>query len=643
MGDEVSQKRRLPVFACVECRQSKVKCHQDGAQCSRCRRLGIACRREKGFKRLNRSSKIQQLESEIQDLHQHIGSERTPFLAPLPQLDTSPPATGYIRYSSATPVRSSSHDLSRACRTTILAQFQPPLLSQSLDRPSTPIRFSLNDIALEVAQADILFKTFFDKYHRYLPFLDKSLTSSECHKKSSVLFWTIIAIASRQDRSDSPLSCKLYPLLHEMILHTVASPPVRLATIQAMILICNWPTTSVRMTTDISLTFISLAYSAAKALGLHRPGQEREYSLTHDIDLDSNRAQRLRTWIACAVTAQNLIQNHGLEPITTLQDWISTQTCEGKSAADVPIELQRHLMICRLREKICRHLAQGFLDPSGVAPEAERRNFTSSLEAELQVLSNQLRPNISFATALRLQDAETCLYSTNFLPCSNSEAAQAGMLKAYSSAASLISYVISSQLSPALLSSAPLLFTRMLFDAATVLWHVLNSSISLSLDRSHGKTLFDAATFVMRHMAATDDDLPMRGARCLNLLWYIGERDSELRNCPPRLHVESRMTANLAFSCLVRIRDFKATSNIGNLNDYYKSSSSVSVWSMSHAKDGMEQCAAQPATQTKSTGCHEHNEADPDGQTEPRVSQSSDTLPDMDWLWSSDSPIFVDF
>lgn len=95
-----------------------------------------------------------------------------------------------------------------------------------------------------------------------------------------MLFWTIIAIAARQNREMPDLLARLKPSLEDMLQTMMFNNPTHLPHIQAMILWAAWPLPNLRSWNDKTLLVISAAVPHAMQLGLHRPGFENEYSRT---------------------------------------------------------------------------------------------------------------------------------------------------------------------------------------------------------------------------------------------------------------------------------------------------------------------------------------------------------------------------
>jgi len=71
--------------ACTRCRQSKLRCDSssDISPCVRCVRLGLTCERDTSYKRVNKRSKIDDLEKQVEHLRSVMGQgQRSPSSKP---------------------------------------------------------------------------------------------------------------------------------------------------------------------------------------------------------------------------------------------------------------------------------------------------------------------------------------------------------------------------------------------------------------------------------------------------------------------------------------------------------------------------------------------------------------------------------
>lgn len=129
-----------------------------------------------------------------------------------------------------------------------------------------------------------------------------------------------------------------------------------------------------------------------------------------------------------------------------------------------------------------------------------------------------------------------CIYFLDGIP---SDLRKVGILKAYSTASTLILTVISDDKSHELLSHSPLPTWRILYCAALVIFRVLNSTWGSHLDRSNGRVLYNASAFLMRQLSVqhNEKDIPIRDIGALEPALEI--RREWPRTAEPRAEVTS--------------------------------------------------------------------------------------------------------
>jgi transcriptional regulatory protein LEU3 len=152
---------------------------------------------------------------------------------------------------------------------------------------------------------------YFENYHPVLPLLDSSRSPEDYYSLSHALFWSIIAVGSRQYRGDYDLLNRISPVLSDLIWTVVASNPLSLPNVQALILMSCWPLPNLHLWTDKSLILNSIALVSSMHIGLHRPGREAEYSKMRMEITGIVKLERTRTWAACVAESERYKQSIG--------------------------------------------------------------------------------------------------------------------------------------------------------------------------------------------------------------------------------------------------------------------------------------------------------------------------------------------
>src|ERR1700712_4728044 len=85
------------------------------------------------------------------------------------------------------------------------------------------------------------FRDYTTTYLCYIPLVEAGASPAQCHSHCQLLFWVIIAIASRRDEEEPIIAVTLLPALRGLIRQTARNPPNSRLEIKAMTMICLWP------------------------------------------------------------------------------------------------------------------------------------------------------------------------------------------------------------------------------------------------------------------------------------------------------------------------------------------------------------------------------------------------------------------
>ncbi|KAG5218280.1 C6 transcription factor (Leu3) [Trichophyton interdigitale] len=223
-GDE-DEKRRHPVKrACNECRQQKLRCDvvQDPfTTCTRCHRLKLPCKIEANFRRIGKRSRNAEMEREIIELRRQVvnANASVQFLAQQQQQQhLNMPAAGHLPVPSSMPYSPSTSSMRPQQADQASADYMKPheAVASLLDLksggdylrspPGNMIDVKrLEDVTIPLDRTAELFTRFFTYYHPFLPLLETQKTPEEYYDTSPLLFWTILAVASRRYQTDSSL------------------------------------------------------------------------------------------------------------------------------------------------------------------------------------------------------------------------------------------------------------------------------------------------------------------------------------------------------------------------------------------------------------------------------------------------------
>ncbi|KAI9745651.1 MAG: hypothetical protein M1818_001185 [Claussenomyces sp. TS43310] len=173
---------------------------------------------------------------------------------------------------------------------------------------ATKVR-AIESTALGQQQIDDLFEIYFQHYHTFLPVLDTARSPDEYYEKSPFLFWTLIGVAARMYQRDPYLVSTLSTCVQKLAWNRIAEPPLPLPEVQALCLLCTWPSIDMHAWSDASMLFSNIAMASAMHLGLHRPDYAHEFSKRSrkrwQMPLkEPERFERGKTWAVCNIISQ---------------------------------------------------------------------------------------------------------------------------------------------------------------------------------------------------------------------------------------------------------------------------------------------------------------------------------------------------
>lgn len=130
------------------------------------------------------------------------------------------------------------------------------------------------------------------------------MSPDEFFTRSRLLFWTITVIGARRFEDDVAIYHNLVTGIQKLVWAKLSSSPHAHYTIQAVILLCNWPFPTASVTTDPCFMLISMAKTAAMQLGLHRPEVLQDY-LRVKCQLNAEEmVEAVKLWAGCFITAE---------------------------------------------------------------------------------------------------------------------------------------------------------------------------------------------------------------------------------------------------------------------------------------------------------------------------------------------------
>ncbi|PPJ58426.1 hypothetical protein CBER1_09293 [Cercospora berteroae] len=537
--------------ACNDCRQQKLRCNvvagpgEQYKPCDRCVKHGLHCSIDDGFKRLGKRAAHEEMVKELDRCKQKLARyeqlgmflpEETPGSAYngsyQPSPDGGAPAavmgnTGYGLGASEAAASRSLLDLSQGYRELV------PTTMSSIT-PGTSLT-TLGGNTLTEQQLTDLYQIYFDSYHPFMPVLNADLSYKAYYDEHPLLHWTIVAIAARRQEFKPGLFMELQRPLEELLWTTLSQVPQSYHVTKALALLCTWPLPTSSTSQEPTMMLCGIMFQLAMQHGLHRPSHAQDFSRFR-VDLrDEDVADRLNTWAAVNIVAQNVSTGNGQPPLARWA-WFTY----GLHLGRMKPELHTRCQIEKFNDTVTRTLYTMQRDHIVEVDQAQRGlqidMYARELgELEVTVLStgkqNQSRKALE---VLFLKAAALHLRLTAFFDKPSQPDYHVDLRNLYIAASALLEHV--SAMSTSEFAFVPRYIEQMMLAASVTLLKILHSFYAKHVDNTYGKTLFTRAVAALRKLSVRSNDLPQRLTEVMAQLWISsGSGEQDLFKTDPAL------------------------------------------------------------------------------------------------------------
>ncbi|KAJ5888358.1 hypothetical protein N7495_008399 [Penicillium taxi] len=586
-NDARDDKRRQPVKrACNECRQQKLRCDvsQDPwVDCTRCRRLNLACKIESNFKRVGKRSRNAEMEREIIQLRKQVASANSgAIIHPQQPLEagqltpkresTQVSPTGV--YQTPTAI-SSDQFLGSQEAVASLLDLRSGFDGANYMRNGNHQFKRIEDVMLIPEKVTELFNLFFTYYHPFLPFLNRQQTPDEHFNASPLLFWTIISVGARRYQSDPALLNSLSGPVTRLVWSTLADIPQSYHVVKALCLLCSWPFPISSTSTDPTFMLCGMMVQVAMQLGLHRPSHSQDFSKFRVELIEEELRDKVRTWAICNIVAQRVSTGYG-QPPSTLYDWTLSSSDSLDQNFKLPEDIKPRLEIEKFCDKITRALYTNRRDPVGLTSDREREAMISFFSRDFDELEVELKIQNDFITGLYLRAAKLHLHLSAFFDNPSTKDYRERLLALYLATTSFLEAAMNleTEVGP-VISYTPYYIYQMMVAAGCALLKLGKSFFAAHIDLEYARHLFNRTIWAIRGVSVSSNDLPERLAEVLAQMWRLGgapqqplatnaDVDDSLR-----LKVRCRMSMSLLFDSVWRWREDARTKG-RNIESYLK-------------------------------------------------------------------------
>ncbi|KAH8125096.1 hypothetical protein FP744_10002711 [Trichoderma asperellum] len=566
--------------ACVNCRNSKVRCKSStipGQPCQRCAKLQISCVVDKSHKRVTKRSKLEQLEQELRSIQQVVNNKKAND-----ESVWSPPSP--LAPFSASSVKAPLAAAPKSVRTPLSIQLvpspQPPEKRQKKTGP-TETRV-LNSIIIPGQDIDYYFSKYLQHFHPFLPILRKK-EPDECYDAQPMLFWAVLYVSCRRYAKDTQLFTALVEHMTKNLWSMMSSAVLGLDEIHAILLICAWPYPTIRFVTDPSSMLVSIAMNACTSLGLHTGrGSHPQFCVGSRHGYTSTDEEASSTWIACFLLAQKISSGAGLPPpFIQYSDTRCKAALESNYWADLlaTYELQRFLN----RFHMAMHAQTSNVGSVPESAVAIWENELETLKPLLVRFDTEVSRVFKLAAQLEIQlfyfmspstitaNNNNFTIHTNYStvppqpkppastpapPPSSNPTLQLNALKTFTTARTLIHTVLDLDSRSKFIAHCPAVLCRALTDAANTIVYLLHSTWGPSpdsLSAEEADLLAQQAYTAIMRCSVKEQDIWYRGSVIMETFWSFRRYVPRFETVPPSW--VSRGGAGITFACLEKFKN----------------------------------------------------------------------------------------
>ncbi|KXX77555.1 Regulatory protein LEU3 [Madurella mycetomatis] len=525
-----TKSRRLPGVkrACNECRQQKLRCDvvQDPFQsCSRCIRLKLECKIESNFKRIGKRSKHAEMEKEIDKLRRAVQMARAQGFVfedddeAVHSQHQSPVVASQYTHTRNPSLMGSDEAVSSLLHLKRGGSYNIPRIARELD-----------DFRLTEDDESQLFGQFFSYYHPFLPFLNPAQTPDQYYQQHPLLYWAIIAVASRRFGPDPNILTKISGPLTRLLWNTVGEVPQSYFVVKALCLLCTWPLPTSTTSSDPTHILCGVLMKTATGIGLHRPNHINDFSRVA-VELNKDGLHdRIKTWAVCNIVAQTIGTGYG-QPASTLYDWTLAVRPGDSGPFSLGPELEARLQIERFCDKISKEMYSNVSDPRGVAGDEHRAMLMRVYRREFNELQAAvLSQNLSPILQLHLRAAGLHLRLAGFFDSSRTPGYLDDLMALWRATTSYLDLILDGpetchesyqyQLRDQFfLKYATNYIQQMLVAAGFALLKLMRSFFVKQIEFERGRNLFHRTIQAIRTTSVVQNDLNWRLAELMVQIW----------------------------------------------------------------------------------------------------------------------------
>lgn len=144
---------------------------------------------------------------------------------------------------------------------------------------------------------------YYTHLHPRFPLLLDSATIIDSYEKAPLLFWVVLAIASKDSVKYATDYTRLQILSRQLVAEILLIGTKSIYLVQALLLLCVWSFPHEDMNKEPFSMYSAVAISMARSLGLHRPQYPYLLFAAKASDIGTIET-RTMTWLSCFIVDQ---------------------------------------------------------------------------------------------------------------------------------------------------------------------------------------------------------------------------------------------------------------------------------------------------------------------------------------------------
>lgn len=139
--------------------------------------------------------------------------------------------------------------------------------------------------------------------HPKFPLLLDPATVIDSYEKEPLLFWSVLAIASKDSEKHAAVNTRLQILTRQLAADIILFGTRSVYLVQALLLLYVWSSPHGSMNKEPLSMYCALAISMARSLGLHRPRYPFPFFAAMSSEIGTLETRR-STWLCCFIVDQ---------------------------------------------------------------------------------------------------------------------------------------------------------------------------------------------------------------------------------------------------------------------------------------------------------------------------------------------------